>query len=198
MFLSLSLVKRRIYSPRANRNDANLLFPKTAFKTTTKQQQIMKEKEKKSSGAAAPVVDIVPNGVAFNLAKSWLSSSSSASPSLLGKNFSLETFLTDSKREEREEKPRALRLGLGAKYLSHSKASRTMRDIAEKKILRNVEREKRRREEEERDLKRAMMSSSSSSSDEDDESDEEDVRGLSMSKKRKLEKKKLDASKRRQ
>ena len=172
------------------------LFPKTAFKTTTKQQQIMKEKEKKSSGAAAPVaVDIVPNGVAFNLAKSWLSSSSSASPSLLGKNFSLETFLTDSKREEREEKPRALRLGLGAKYLSHSKASRTMRDIAEKKILRNVEREKRRREEEERDLKRAMMSSSSCS-DEDDESDEEDVRGLSMSKKRKLEKKKLDASKR--
>ena len=173
------------------------LFPKTAFKTTTtKQQQIMKEKEKKSSGAAAPVaVDIVPNGVAFNLAKSWLSSSSSASPSLLGKNFSLETFLTDSKREEREEKPRALRLGLGAKYLSHSKASRTMRDIAEKKILRNVEREKRRREEEERDLKRAMTSSSSSS-DEDDESDEEDVRGLSMSKKRKLEKKKLDASKR--
>ena len=162
----------------------------------------MKEKEKKSAGAAAaPVVDIVPNGVAFNLAKSWLSSSSSASPSLLlGKNFSLETFLTDSKREEREEKPRALRLGLGAKYLSHSKASRTMRDIAEKKILRNVEREKRRREEEERDLKRAMMSSSSSSSDEDedDESDEEDVRGLSMSKKRKLEKKKLDASKRRQ
>jgi len=174
------------------------LFPKTAFKTTTKQQQIMKEKEKKSSGAAAPVaVDIVPNGVAFNLAKSWLSSSkSSASPSLLlGKNFSLETFLADSKREEREEKPRALRLGLGAKYLSHSKASRTMRDIAEKKILRNVEREKRRREEEERDLKRAMMSSSSTS-DEDDESDEEDVRGLSMSKKRKLEKKKLDASKR--
>jgi hypothetical protein len=153
----------------------------------------MKEKEKKS--AAAPV-DIVPNGVAFNLAKSWLSSSSS-SP-LLGK-ISLETFLTDSKREEREEKPRALRLGLGAKYLSHSKASRTMRDVAEKKILRNVEREKRRREEEERDLKRAMMSSSSSSSDEDeDESDEEDVRGLSMSKKRKLEKKKLDASKRRQ
>ena len=155
----------------------------------------MKEKEKKSAAAAA-AVDIVPNGVAFNLAKSWLSSSSS-SP-LLGK-ISLETFLTDSKREEREEKPRALRLGLGAKYLSHSKASRTMRDIAEKKILRNVEREKRRREEEERDLKRAMMSSSSSSSsDEDeDESDEEDVRGLSMSKKRKLEKKKLDASKRR-
>jgi hypothetical protein len=164
----------------------------------------MKEKEKKSARAAAApvVVDIVPNGVAFNLAKSWLSSSSksSASPSLLlGKNFSLETFLADSKREEREEKPRAPRLGLGAKYLSHSKASRTMRDIAEKKILRNVEREKRRREEEERDLKRAMMSSSSSSSDEDeDESDEEDVRGLSMSKKRKLEKKKLDASKRRQ
>ena len=162
----------------------------------------MKEKEKKSARAAAApvVVDIVPNGVAFNLAKSWLSSSkSSASPSLLlGKNFSLETFLADSKREEREEKPRALRLGLGAKYLSHSKASRTMRNVAEKKILRNVEREKRRREEEERDLKRAMMSSSSSSSDEDeDESDEEDVRGLSMSKKRKLEKKKLDASKRR-
>ena len=161
----------------------------------------MKEKEKKSvRAAAAPVVvDIVPNGVAFNLAKSWLSSSSSsASPSLLGKNFSLETFLTDSKREEREEKPRALRLGLGAKYLSHSKASRTMRDVAEKKILRNVEREKKRREEEERDLKRAMMSSSSSSDEDEDESDEEDVRGLSMSKKRKLEKKKLDASKRRQ
>ena len=153
----------------------------------------MKEKEKKSAAAAA-AVDIVPNGVAFNLAKSWLSSSSS-SP-LLGK-ISLETFLTDSKREEREEKPRALRLGLGAKYLSHSKASRTMRDIAEKKILRNVEREKRRREEEERDLKRAMMSSSSSSDEDEDESDEEDVRGLSMSKKRKLEKKKLDASKRR-
>jgi hypothetical protein len=156
----------------------------------------MKEKEKKSTtaaAAAAPVVDIVPNGVAFNLAKSWLTSSSS-SP-LLGK-ISLDAFLTDSKREEREEKPRAPRLGLGAKYLSHSKASRTMRDVAEKKILRNVEREKRRREEEERDLKRAMMSSSSSSSDED-ESDEEDVRGLSMSKKRKLEKKKLDASKRR-
>ena len=159
----------------------------------------MKEKEKKSTtaAAAAAVVDIVPNGVAFNLAKSWLTSSSS-SP-LLGK-ISLDAFLTDSKREEREEKPRAPRLGLGAKYLSHSKASRTMRDVAEKKILRNVEREKRRREEEERDLKRAMMSSSSSSSsDEDeDESDEEDVRGLSMSKKRKLEKKKLDASKRRQ
>ena len=153
----------------------------------------MKEKEKKSAAAAA-AVDIVPNGVAFNLAKSWLSSSSS-SP-LLGK-ISLETFLTDSKREEREEKPRALRLGLGAKYLSHSKASRTMRDVAEKKILRNVEREKKRREEEERDLKRAMMSSSSSSDEDEDESDEEDVRGLSMSKKRKLEKKKLDASKRR-
>jgi hypothetical protein len=161
----------------------------------------MKEKEKKSAAAAAAAaaaVDIVPNGVAFNLAKSWLSSSSSSPGApLLGK-ISLETFLTDSKREEREEKPRALRLGLGAKYLSHSKASRTMRNVAEKKILRNVEREKRRREEEERDLKRAMMSSSSSSSDEDeDESDEEDVRGLSMSKKRKLEKKKLDASKRR-
>ena len=127
-------------------------------------------------------VDIVPNGIAFNVAKRWLkvdaksNSSSSSHPSNV---ISLEAFLNDSKREEREEKPRSQRLGLGAKYLSHSKASRTMRTISEKKIIDRMERERKREEERKLDLKRAMESSSES-----DDDDDEDVRGLSKSKKK--------------
>ena len=122
-------------------------------------------------------VDIVPNGIAFNVAKRWLkvdASSNSHSSNVI----SLEAFLNASKREEREEKPRSQRLGLGAKYLSHSKASRTMRTISEKKIIDRMERERKREEERKLDLKRAMESSSES------DDDDEDVRGLSKSKKK--------------
>ena len=143
-----------------------------------------KEEEEGSVGNASrpPTgVDIVPNGIAFNVAKRWLkvdaksNSSSSSHPSNV---ISLEAFLNDSKREEREEKPRSQRLGLGAKYLSHSKASRTMRTISEKKIIDRMERERKREEERKLDLKRAMESSSES------DDDDEDVRGLSKSKKK--------------
>ena len=145
------------------------------------------EEEEGSVGNAASKpptgVDIVPNGIAFNVAKRWLkvdaksnSSSSSSHPSNV---ISLEAFLNASKREEREEKPRSQRLGLGAKYLSHSKASRTMRTISEKKIKDRMERERKREEERKLDLKRAMESSSES-----DDDDDEDVRGLSKSKKK--------------
>ena len=113
--------------------------------------------------------------------------------------ISLEASRRESQREEEGKRRRPdvtlegkgggsqqtnSRLGLGAKYLSHSKAARTMQTIAEKKIFDRVQREKhtRRMEEKERE------SESSSSSDEDDE----DVRGLSKSKKRKMEK--FDAS----
>ena len=153
------------------------------------------------------IIDVVPNGVAFNLAKSWLglvkkdedgNARSSRKNNDINTNndtFSLEAFRRESQREEEETttsgrhggkggSQQTNRLGLGAKYLSHSKAARTMQTIAEKKIFDRVQREKqtRRMEEKERE------SESSSSSDEDDE----DVRGLSKSKKRKMEK--FDAS----
>ena len=156
------------------------------------------------------IIDVVPNGVAFNLAKSWLglvkkdedgNARSSRKNNDINTNndtFSLEAFRRESQREEEETSTSGRhfggkgggsqqtnsRLGLGAKYLSHSKAARTMQTIAEKKIFDRVQREKhtRRMEEKERE------SESSSSSDEDDE----DVRGLSKSKKRKMEK--FDAS----
>ena len=125
-------------------------------------------------------VDIVPNGIAFNVAKRWLKVDASSNSSHSSNNvISLEAFLNASKREEREEKPRSQRLGLGAKYLSHSKASRTMRTISEKKIIDRMERESKREEERKLDLKRAMESSSES-----DDDDDEDVRGLSKSKKK--------------
>ena len=158
------------------------------------------------------IIDVVPNGVAFNLAKSWLglvkkddeddgnAGSSRKNENLNNNNdtFSLEAFRRESQREEEETSASGRhggkggsqqtndRLGLGAKYLSHSKAARTMQTIAEKKIFDRVQREKqtRRMEEKERE------SESSSSSDED----EEDVRGLSKSKKRKLVVEKFDAS----
>ena len=123
-------------------------------------------------------VDIVPNGIAFNVAKRWLKVDASSNSHSSNNVISLEAFLNASKREEREEKPRSQRLGLGAKYLSHSKASRTMRTISEKKIIDRMEREKKREEERKLDLKRAMESSSES------DDDDEDVRGLSKSKKK--------------
>ena len=150
------------------------------------------------------IIDVVPNGVAFNLAKSWLglvkkdedgNAGSRENENINNNNdtFSLEAFRRESQREEEETSTSGRhggtqqtnsRLGLGAKYLSHSKAARTMQTIAEKKIFDRVQREKqtRRMEEKERE------SESSSSSDEDDE----DVRGLSKSKKRKMER--FDAS----
>ena len=155
------------------------------------------------------VIDVVPNGVAFNLAKSWLglvkkkdddeddgNADRSENENVNNNNnetFSLEAFRRETQREEEETSTSGRhggtqhtnsRLGLGAKYLSHSKAARTMQTIAEKKIFDRVQREKqtRRMEEKERE------SESSSSSDEDDE----DVRGLSKSKKRKMER--FDAS----
>jgi hypothetical protein len=156
------------------------------------------------------VIDVVPNGVAFNLAKSWLglvkkddeddgNADRSKNENLNNNNetFSFEAFRRESQREEEETSASGRhggkgggsqhtnsRLGLGAKYSSHSKAARTMQTIAEKKIFDRVQREKqtRRMEEKERE------SESSSSSDEDDE----DVRGLSKSKKRRMEK--FDAS----
>lgn len=151
------------------------------------------------------IIDVVPNGVAFNLAKSWLglvkkdedgNAGSRENENINNNNdtFSLEAFRRESQREEEETSTsgrhgkggsqQTNRLGLGAKYLSHSKAARTMQTIAEKKIFDRVQREKhtRRMEEKERE------SESSSSSDEDDE----DVRGLSKSKKRKMER--FDAS----
>ena len=123
-------------------------------------------------------VDIVPNGIAFNVAKRWLKVDASSNSHSSNNVISLEAFLNASKREEREEKPRSQRLGLGAKYLSHSKASRTMRTISEKKIIDRMERERKREEERKLDLKRAMESSSES------DDDDEDVRGLSKSKKK--------------
>ena len=124
-------------------------------------------------------VDIVPNGIAFNVAKRWLKVDASSNSHSSNNVISLEAFLNASKREEREEKPRSQRSGLGAKYLSHSKASRTMRTISEKKIIDRKERERKREEERKLDLKRAMESSSES-----DDDDDEDVRGLSKSKKK--------------
>jgi len=153
-------------------------------------------------------IDVVPNGVAFNLAKSWLglvkkdddgNAGSSRKNNDINNNndtFSLEAFRRESQREEEETSTsgrhgkggsqQTNRLGLGAKYLSHSKAARTMQTIAEKKIFDRIQREKitKRMEEKEREGE----SESSSSSDED----EEDVRGLSKSKKRKMER--FDAS----
>ena len=157
------------------------------------------------------VVDVVPNGVAFNLAKSWLglvkkddeddgNADRSKNENLNNNNnetFSLEAFRRESQREEEETSASGRhggkgggsqhtnsRLGLGAKYSSHSKAARTMQTIAEKKIFDRVQREKHTRRMEEKERERE------SSSDEDE--DEEDVRGLSKSKKRKMER--FDAS----
>lgn len=162
------------------------------------------------------VIDVVPNGVAFNLAKSWLglvkkkdddeddgnadrSENENVNNNNNNETFSLEAFRRDAQREEEEEttstsgrhggkgggSQRAnARLGLGAKYTSHSKAARTMQTIAEKKIFDRVQREKHTRRMEEKERERE------SSSDEDE--DEEDVRGLSKSKKRKMER--FDAS----
>lgn len=165
-----------------------------AAKRRRRQQRATEEEEEGSSvggtGTSKPPpptttttgVDIVPNGIAFNVAKGWLkvdaSSSSNSHYSSNNDVISLEAFLNASKREEREEKPRSQRLGLGAKYLSHSKASRTMRTISEKKIIDRMERERKREEERKLDLKRAMESSSES------DDDDEDVRGLSKSKKK--------------
>ena len=164
-----------------------------AAKRRRRQQRPTEEEEGSSvggTGMSKPLsptttmtgVDIVPNGIAFNVAKRWLkvdASSSSNSHYSSNNVISLEAFLNASKREEREEKPRSQRLGLGAKYLSHSKASRTMRTISEKKIIDRMERERKREEERKLDLKRAMESSSES-----DDDDDEDVRGLSKSKKK--------------
>ena len=155
------------------------------------------------------IIDVVPNGVAFNLAKSWLGLVKKDDDGNAGsrdinninsennETFSLEAFRRESQREEEETSAsgrhggkggsqQTNRLGLGAKYLSHSKAARTMQTIAEKKIFDRIQREKitKRMEEKEREGE----SESSSSSDED----EEDVRGLSKSKKRKMER--FDAS----
>ena len=164
-----------------------------AAKRRRRQQRPTEEEEGSSvggTGMSKPLspttttttgVDIVPNGIAFNVAKRWLkvdASSSSNSHYSSNNVISLEAFLNASKREEREEKPRSQRLGLGAKYLSHSKASRTMRTISEKKIIDRMERERKREEERKLDLKRAMESSSES------DDDDEDVRGLSKSKKK--------------
>ena len=160
-------------------------------------------------------IDVVPNGVAFNLAKSWLglvkkkkddeddgNADRSENENVNNNNetFSLEAFRRDAQREEEEEttstsgrhggkgggsqRANGTRLGLGAKYTSHSKAARTMQTIAEKKIFDRVQREKHTRRMEEKERERE------SSSDEDE--DEEDVRGLSKSKKRKMER--FDAS----
>ena len=139
-----------------------------------------KEEEGSVGNASKPPtgVDIVPNGIAFNVAKRWLKVDASSNSHSSNNVISLEAFLNASKREEREEKPRSQRLGLGAKYLSHSKASRTMRTISEKKIIDRMERERKREEERKLDLKRAMESSSES------DDDDEDVRGLSKSKKK--------------
>ena len=140
-----------------------------------------KEEEEGSVGNASKPptgVDIVPNGIAFNVAKRWLKVDAPSNSHSSNNVISLEAFLNASKREEREEKPRSQRLGLGAKYLSHSKASRTMRTISEKKIIDRMERERKREEERKLDLKRAMESSSES------DDDDEDVRGLSKSKKK--------------
>ena len=160
------------------------------------------------------VIDVVPNGVAFNLAKSWLGLvkkddeddgnavlSRRENENLNNNNnnetFSLEAFRRESQREEEETSASGRhggkgggsqhtnsRLGLGAKYSSHSKAARTMQTIAEKKIFDRVQREKHTRRVEEKERERE------SSSDEDE--DEEDVRGLRKSKKRKMER--FDAS----
>ena len=158
------------------------------------------------------VIDVVPNGVAFNLAKSWLglvkkkkddeddgNADRSENENVNNNNnetFSLEAFRRESQREEEETSTSGRhggkggsqqtngRLGLGAKYTSHSKAARTMQTIAEKKIFDRVQREKHTRRMEEKERERE------SSSDEDE--DEEDVRGLSKSKKRKMER--FDAS----
>lgn len=160
-------------------------------------------------------IDVVPNGVAFNLAKSWLglvkkkdddeddgNADRSENENVNNNNnnnetFSLEAFRRESQREEEETSASGRhggkgggsqrangRLGLGAKYTSHSKAARTMQTIAEKKIFDRVQREKHTRRMEEKERERE------SSSDEDE--DEEDVRGLSKSKKRKMER--FDAS----
>ena len=156
------------------------------------------------------VIDVVPNGVAFNLAKSWLglvkkkdedgnAERKENNDDINNENnetFSLEAFRRESQREEEETSTSGRRggkggsqrtngrLGLGAKYSSHSKAARTMQTIAEKKIFDRVQREKHTRRMEEKERERE------SSSDEDE--DEEDVRGLSKSKKRKMER--FDAS----
>ena len=162
-----------------------------AAKRRRRQQRPTEEEEEGSSvggtGMSKPLspttttttgVDIVPNGIAFNVAKRWLKVDASSNSHSSNNVISLEAFLNASKREEREEKPRSQRLGLGAKYLSHSKASRTMRTISEKKIIDRMERERKREEERKLDLKRAMESSSES------DDDDEDVRGLSKSKKK--------------
>ena len=162
-----------------------------AAKRRRRRQQRPTEEEEGSSvggtGMSKPLspttttttgVDIVPNGIAFNVAKRWLKVDASSNSHSSNNVISLEAFLNASKREEREEKPRSQRLGLGAKYLSHSKASRTMRTISEKKIIDRMERERKREEERKLDLKRAMESSSES------DDDDEDVRGLSKSKKK--------------
>ena len=160
-----------------------------AAKRRRRQQRPTEEEEGSSvggTGMSKPLsptttttgVDIVPNGIAFNVAKRWLKVDAPSNSHSSNNVISLEAFLNASKREEREEKPRSQRLGLGAKYLSHSKASRTMRTISEKKIIDRMEREKKREEERKLDLKRAMESSSES------DDDDEDVRGLSKSKKK--------------
>tara|TARA_B100000401_G_scaffold217062_1_gene146553 strand:+ start:66 stop:611 length:546 start_codon:yes stop_codon:yes gene_type:complete len=160
-----------------------------AAKRRRRQQRPTEEEEGSSvggTGMSKPLsptttttgVDIVPNGIAFNVAKRWLKVDASSNSHSSNNVISLEAFLNASKREEREEKPRSQRLGLGAKYLSHSKASRTMRTISEKKIIDRMERERKREEERKLDLKRAMESSSES------DDDDEDVRGLSKSKKK--------------
>ena len=108
---------------------------------------------------------ISTNGVAFKLAKRWMRIDSQDD------EFTLASFAKCAKREETVEKPRDARLGLGATFLPHSKAMRTMVG-AEEKAMKRVEKQRRIETERELDLRRAMEDES-----EDEEEEEGDVRG---------------------
>ena len=156
-------------------------------------------------------IDVVPNGVAFNLAKSWLGlvkkkkdddeddgnvrqkreRERKQQQQQQQRDVLVRTSRRDSKEEEENDvdvrrhggkggggSQRAnARLGLGAKYASHSKAARTMQTIAEKKIFDRVQREKHTRRMGGKGTRARKFLL-------DEDEDEEDVRGLSKSKKR--------------
>ena len=86
-------------------------------------------------------VDIVPNGIAFNVAKRWLKVDASSNSHSSNNVISLEAFLNASKREEREEKPRSQRLGLGAKSLPLESLENDADDIGKENYRPNGTRE---------------------------------------------------------
>jgi len=155
----------------------------SAWKSRTKTKAKAKEEEEEEEEE-----EIEQNGIAFELAKKWLKIAKE------NQTYSNERWFEESKREEADERLRDSarkghhgRLGVGAKFSTHSKQKRIMEKAVQSKgVFKKIEIESRQRHEREQDLRRAMM---------DDSDSDSDVRGKSNTtekKKRKVEAFSLD------